>query len=66
MARAYAELFDVRPLRLTTFPNDEGYDELVLARGIPSAPSASITCCHLSASRTSATCRASASWDCPS
>ena len=35
MARAYAELFDVQPLRLTTFPNDEGYDELVLARSIP-------------------------------
>jgi GTP cyclohydrolase IA len=35
MARAYAELFDPRPLRLTTFPNDENYDELVLARGIP-------------------------------
>ena len=35
MARAYAELFDVPPLRLTTFPNDEGYDELVLARSIP-------------------------------
>jgi GTP cyclohydrolase I len=30
MAWAYAELFDVRPLQLTTFPNDEGYDELVL------------------------------------
>jgi GTP cyclohydrolase I len=35
MARAYAELLDSRPFRLTTFPNDEGYDELVLARGIP-------------------------------
>ena len=35
MARAYAELFDARPLRLTTFPNEEGYDELVLARAIP-------------------------------
>jgi GTP cyclohydrolase IA len=35
MARAYAELLDARPFRLTTFPNDEGYDELVLARGIP-------------------------------
>jgi len=35
MARAYAELFDAAPLRLTTFPNDEGYDELVLARAIP-------------------------------
>jgi GTP cyclohydrolase IA len=35
MARAYAELFDAEPFRLTTFPNDEGYDELVLARAIP-------------------------------
>jgi len=35
MARAYAELFDARPLLLTTFANDEGYDELVLAREIP-------------------------------
>jgi GTP cyclohydrolase I len=35
MARAYAELFSPHPLRLTTFANDEGYDELVLARGIP-------------------------------
>ena len=35
MARAYAELFDARPLQLTTFPNEEGYDELVLARAIP-------------------------------
>ncbi|MGV9344961.1 GTP cyclohydrolase I FolE [Streptomyces spiralis] len=35
MARAYAELFTPRPFELTTFPNDEGYDELVLARRIP-------------------------------
>ncbi|QTD96096.1 GTP cyclohydrolase I FolE [Streptomyces cyanogenus] len=35
MARAYAELFTPRPFDLTTFPNDEGYDELVLARRIP-------------------------------
>src|SRR4051794_16329219 len=35
MARAYAELFTPEPLRLTTFANDEGYDELVLARAIP-------------------------------
>jgi GTP cyclohydrolase IA len=35
MARAYAELFHAQPFRLTTFPNDEGYDELVLARAIP-------------------------------
>ncbi len=35
MARAYAELFTPRPFDLTTFPNDEGYDALVLARDIP-------------------------------
>jgi GTP cyclohydrolase IA len=35
MAKAYAELFDPKPLRLTTFPNSEGYDELVIAREIP-------------------------------
>jgi GTP cyclohydrolase I len=35
MARAYAELFTPRPFDLTTFPNDEAYDELVLARDIP-------------------------------
>jgi len=35
MARASAEMFSPRPFDLTTFPNDEGYDELVLARGIP-------------------------------
>ncbi|MGW6335108.1 GTP cyclohydrolase I FolE [Nocardia rhamnosiphila] len=35
MARAYAELFTPRAFDLTTFPNEEGYDELVLARRIP-------------------------------
>lgn len=35
MARAYAELFTPRAFELTTFDNDEGYDELVLARSIP-------------------------------
>ncbi|MGW4425849.1 GTP cyclohydrolase I FolE [Streptosporangium sp. NPDC004631] len=35
MARAYAELFSPRPFELTTFPNDEEYDELVLVRAIP-------------------------------
>jgi GTP cyclohydrolase IA len=35
MARAYAEMFQPRPFELTTFPNDEGYDELVVARSIP-------------------------------
>jgi GTP cyclohydrolase I len=35
MAQAYAEMFTPREFTLTTFPNDEGYDELVLARDIP-------------------------------
>ena len=35
MAQAYAELLTPQPFKLTTFPNDEGYDELVLARDIP-------------------------------
>jgi GTP cyclohydrolase I len=35
MARAYAELFIAPEFDLTTFPNDENYDELVLARSIP-------------------------------
>jgi GTP cyclohydrolase I len=35
MARAYADLLTAREFKLTTFDNDEGYDELVMARGIP-------------------------------
>jgi len=31
MAEAYAELLTPRPFTATTFPNDEGYDELVVA-----------------------------------
>src|SRR4029453_6505377 len=32
---AYAEMLTPRAFDLTTFPNDEDYDELVLARDIP-------------------------------
>ncbi|HEY2272225.1 MAG TPA: GTP cyclohydrolase I FolE [Jatrophihabitantaceae bacterium] len=35
VAAAYAELFAPAEFELTTFANDEGYDELVLARDIP-------------------------------
>jgi GTP cyclohydrolase IA len=35
VADAYIELLSPPPFNLTTFPNDEGYDEWVLARGIP-------------------------------
>ena len=35
VADAYAELLTPPAFNLTTFPNDEGYDELVIARDIP-------------------------------
>jgi GTP cyclohydrolase I len=35
MARAYAELLTPREFDLTTFPNEDEYDELVLVRDIP-------------------------------
>jgi GTP cyclohydrolase IA len=34
VANAYAELLSPQPFQLTTFANDEGYDQLVLARDI--------------------------------
>jgi GTP cyclohydrolase I len=35
VARMYAELLTPEPFTATTFPNDGGYDELVVARDIP-------------------------------
>jgi GTP cyclohydrolase I len=35
VARCYAELISPREFDLTTFANDEGYDEMVLAKAIP-------------------------------
>ena len=35
VAHAYAELLTPRQFDLTTFPNDEGYDEMVVATRIP-------------------------------
>ena len=35
MAAAYAALLTARPFEMTTFPNDENYDELVVVRSIP-------------------------------
>lgn len=35
VAEAYAELLGPRRFTPTTFPNDEGYDELVVARDLP-------------------------------
>jgi GTP cyclohydrolase I len=37
VAASYAELLTPTPFTLTTFPNDEGYDQLVLAKAIPFA-----------------------------
>ena len=35
VADAYAELLTPRPFQATTFPNEDGYDELVVVRAIP-------------------------------
>jgi GTP cyclohydrolase I len=35
VADAYSELLTPQPFRATTFPNDDGYDELIVARSIP-------------------------------
>ncbi len=35
VADSYAELLTPREFELTTFPNDEGYNELVMARDLP-------------------------------
>jgi GTP cyclohydrolase I len=35
VAAAFAEMLTPEPFAVTTFPNDEAYDELVLARAIP-------------------------------
>lgn len=35
VADAYAELLTPQPFRATTFPNDDAYDELIVARAIP-------------------------------
>ncbi len=35
VAAAFAELLSHDPFELTTFPNDDGYDELVVVRDIP-------------------------------
>lgn len=34
MAKAYAELLTPREFDLTTFDNDEGYEQLILVQGI--------------------------------
>jgi GTP cyclohydrolase I len=35
VADAYTELLTPQPFRPTTFPNDDGYDELIVAQAIP-------------------------------
>ncbi|MCW2606952.1 MAG: cyclohydrolase FolE [Frankiales bacterium] len=35
VAASFAEMLQSRPFDMTTFPNDEGYDELIVARDIP-------------------------------
>ena len=62
MAAAYVELLTPSAFEPTTFPNREGYDELVVGHSIPFHSPASITCFRSSESLTSATCPTSASW----
>jgi GTP cyclohydrolase I len=35
MVAAYAELLTAQPFNATSFPNDDGYDELIVVRAIP-------------------------------
>jgi GTP cyclohydrolase I len=35
VADAYSELLTPQPFKATTFPNDDGYDQLIVARAIP-------------------------------
>src|ERR671925_1128548 len=35
VANAYRELLTPQPFRATTFPNEDGYDQLIVARAIP-------------------------------
>jgi GTP cyclohydrolase I len=35
MVAGCAELLTLQPFNATTFPNDEGYDELIIVRAIP-------------------------------
>ena len=35
MAEAYAAMLTARPFEMTTFPNDEGYDELIVVKALP-------------------------------
>ena len=35
VADAYSEMLTPQPFRATTFPNDDGYDELIVARSVP-------------------------------
>jgi hypothetical protein len=61
MVQAYVELLTPKPFQPTTFPNEGGYDELVLVRAIPFHS----LCMHhmlpFQGSPTSAICRGSGS-----
>ena len=63
MVEAYAELLTAEPFRATTFPNERGYDELVLVRSIPFYSPCMHHLCHFTAWRTSAIFPGGGSWD---
>jgi GTP cyclohydrolase I len=64
MAKAYAEMLTPRDFEVTTFDNDEGYDELVVAhlcmslRGVPAAGARTVTSTLLGCLRDDARSRA--------
>jgi GTP cyclohydrolase I len=66
VALAFAELLRRREFDLTTFPNAEGYDELVLARDIPFRSLCRHHLLPFQVSPTSATYRRLGSSVCPS
>jgi hypothetical protein len=66
VAHSYAELLTSREFDLTTFPNDEGYDELVLAKSIYVHSLCEHHCCPSTGSPTVVTCPVSASSGCRS
>jgi len=66
LVQAYAELLSPEPFEMTTFPNSEGYDEMVLVRDIPVRSLCEHHMLPFVGVATSATCPQTGSSGCPS